>query len=357
MEAPMRHRDFGLLVCDEGRATPGYTLFSPLNGTTTYLIGLRGDIVHQWEHPLCSIYGYLLANGNLLWAGRLPEGPQHMGGRGGLLREYDWNSKVVWEHRHVGQHHDFRRLANGNTIFLGWEVVPPEIERRILGGLPDTPHPDGCMYGDFIHEITPDGRVVWEWHACQNMEVENYPLSPSQCRDEFAHANAISPLTSGDILISFRRLNTIALIDHQTRRIAWEHRDDSWGMQHDCEPLANGNITLFANGCNITTNPFSRVIELDPRTRKTVWEYRGRPRYTFFSPHISGAQRLWSGNTLVCEGQWGRIFEVTPAGDIVWEYVSPFMGPDRYDDHSNEVFRAYRYAVDSPPIRNLLDQG
>ena len=186
------------------------------------------------------------------------------------------------------------------------------------------------------------------------MEVERYPISPSQSRDEFAHANAISPNADGDIWISFRRLNTIALIDRQTRKLKWEHRDDSWGLQHDCEPLENGNITLFANGSNTTANPFSRVIEFDPRTRKSVWEYRGKPAYTFFSPHISGAQRLASGNTLICEGQWGRIFEVTPAAEIVWEYVSPFMGPDRNGDPSNEVFRAYRYAANSPQIRNRV---
>ena len=302
----MRHRDFGLLVCDAHRATPGYTLFSPIHGKTTYLIGMRGDIVHQWEHPLVSgPYAYLLENGNLLWAGRLAEGPQHMGGRGGLMREYDWNGKVVWEYRQVGQHHDFRRLPNGNTIFLGWEVVPPEIEKRVPGGLPGTLHPDGCMYGDYIHEVTPDGKVVWEWHACRDMEVEKYTLSPSQNRDEFAHANAISPLPNGDIYISFRRLNMIALIERATRKLKWEHRDDSFGMQHDCEPLANGNVTLFANGTNITTNPFSRVIEIDPRTHKTVWEYRGKPSYTFFSPHISGAQRLASGNTLDLRGPVG----------------------------------------------------
>jgi Arylsulfotransferase (ASST) len=351
----MRHRDFGLYVCDEQRATPGCTLFSPINGTSTYLIGMDGEVVHKWEHPLkLGPYAYLLGNGNLLWAGMLPEGPQHMGGRGGLLREYDWHGNVMWEYRHVGQHHDFRRLPNGNTIFLGWEVVPPEIERRILGGLPNTPHDDGCMYGDLIHEVTPNGRVVWDWHACRDMEVEKYPISPSQRRDEFAHANAISPLPNGDILISFRRLNTIGVIDRKTRNMKWEWRDDAWGMQHDCEPLPNGNITLFANGCNIPTNPFSRVVELDPRTRTTVWEYRGKPRYTFFSPHISGAQRLPSGNTLICEGQWGRLFEVTPEAAIVWEYVSPFMGPDRNDDPSNEVFRAYRYTADSPQIRNRL---
>jgi Arylsulfotransferase (ASST) len=208
------------------------------------------------------------------------------------------------------------------------------------------------MYGDVIHEITPGGGVVWEWHAWREMDVENYPLSPSQRRDEFAHANAVSPLPNGDILISFRRINTIAVIDRRTRKIKWEQRDDSWGMQHDCEPLANGNILFFANGCNIPTNPFSRVIEFDPQTRKTVWEYRGRPRHTFFSPHISGAQRLVSGNTLICEGQWGRLFEVTPDGDTVWEYLSPFMGLDDIGDPSNEIFRAYRYAADSPQIRS-----
>jgi hypothetical protein len=348
----MRHHDFGLLVCDAHRATAGYTLFSPMYGKSSYLIGLRGEVVHQWEHPLINMYGYLVECGNLLWSGRLDEGPQRMGGRGGLLREYDWNGKVVWEHRHVGQHHDFRRLPNGNTIFLAWEKVPPDIESRVPGGIAGTLHDDGCMYGDFIREITPDGNVVWEWHACHDMEIEKYPLSPSQRRDEFAHANAISPLPNGDILVSFRRLNTIALIDRQTRTIKWEQRDDNWGMQHDCEQLANGNILLFANGCNISTNPFSRVIEFDPQTHEPVWEYRGRPSYTFFSPHISGAQRLTSGNTFICEGQWGRLFEVTPEGDIVWEYVSPFMGADRNGDPSNEIFRAYRYAAGSRQIRN-----
>ena len=64
----MRHRDFGLLVCDPQRTTPGVTLFSPLNGKATYIIGLRGDVLHQWHHPLVNgTYAYLLDNGNLLW--------------------------------------------------------------------------------------------------------------------------------------------------------------------------------------------------------------------------------------------------------------------------------------------------
>lgn len=347
----MRHRDFGVLVHDERRATPGYTLFSPLNGKATYLIGMRGEVVHEWAHPLVTAtYARLLPGGNLLWAGRLPEGPQNMGGRGGLIREYGWDGKVLWEHRHVGQHHDLRRLSNGNTVFLGWDVVPPAAAKRIPGGLPGTQHADGCMYGDTIVEVTPEGETAWLWRAWEAMELERYPLWVNQHRDEFAHANAIEPLANGDYMVSFRRLNSIVIIDRTSGKVRWEHRDDSWGMQHDCTQLANGNILLFANGVSTPGNPFSRVIELDPATRQTVWEYRARPAYTFFSPHISGAQRLASGNTLVCEGQWGRIFEVTPAGEIVWEYVSPYFGPDRAGDPSNEVFRAYRFAANAPEL-------
>jgi len=184
------------------------------------------------------------------------------------------------------------------------------------------------------------------------MELEKYPIVAGQRRDEFAHANAICPLPDGNIMLSFRRLSTIIIIDRQTKKVKWEQRDESWGMQHDCERLENGNITLFANGVNIPSNPFSRVIEFDPGSRRNVWEYRGRPTYTFFSQHISGAQRLATGNTLICEGQWGRLFEVTREGDVIWEYVNPFMGQDHQGDPSNEVFRAYRYAADSSQIRN-----
>ena len=66
----------------------------------------------------------------------------------------------------------------------------------------------------------------------------------------------------------------------------------------------------------------------------------------FFSPYISGAQRLPNGNTLICEGVHGRIFEVTPARDVVWEYISPFF----FDESgrpgvNNWVFRAFRYTA------------
>jgi len=72
----MRNREFGLLVCEDDCTTPGLTLFSPLYGKSGYLIDLRGEVARQWDHPVTSIYGYLLDSGNLLWSGTLAEGPQ-----------------------------------------------------------------------------------------------------------------------------------------------------------------------------------------------------------------------------------------------------------------------------------------
>src|SRR6059036_3002382 len=59
-------------------------------------------------------------------------------------------------------------------------------------------------------------------------------------------------------------------------------------------------------------------------------------------------QRLPNGNTLITESSFGRLFEVTREGEIVWEYVSPFFGKPlfggREGSESNQVFRAYRYS-------------
>lgn len=366
----MRYRDVGVLTHVRTRATPGLTLVVRLYGRSAHLIDMDGKVLHEWHFPhLPGNNVYLLENGNLLWSGEAEdtssfEGEAHSrfeggegeplrGGRGGLLREYDWDGNIVWEYVNPEQHHDCRRLPNGNTLYLGWEIMPDEAAGRVRGGQPATEH-NGLIYGDYLHEVTPEGEVVWEWHAHCDMEIERYPICGRCYRNEFAHANACAPLANGDVMVSFRRLNLIAIVDRKTRRFRWEHRDDSWGHQHDCEMLDNGNILLFANGIHGGGLPSSRVIELDPDAKKSVWEYKGSPLYTFFSPHISGAQRLASGNTLICEGQWGRLFEVTAEGDIVWEYVSPFFDAYFAGGQTNMMFRAYRYAAGSPQIAGRL---
>jgi hypothetical protein len=102
---------------------------------------------------------------------------------------------------------------------------------------------------------------------------------------------------------------------------------------------------------------YSRVVEFNPLTLRVVWEYKVPVAGTspkFFSTLISGAQRLKNGNTMITQGGTGRVFEVTRAGDIVWDYVAPFsarpfggpgalLGP-------NAVYRAYRVPPSWVPV-------
>ena len=122
----------------------------------------------------------------------------------------------------------------------------PENARRVIGGVPGS-EKNGEIYGDYIREIDPAGRIVWEWHS-QDLEIERYPLNMVGHREEFAHCNAVCPLPNGDYMLSFRRISTIMIIDRATGRPRWEKTDLTWGMQHDCELLPNGNILFFEIG-------------------------------------------------------------------------------------------------------------
>lgn len=349
----------GIAINKKSKTFKGFTLFSPMRHNFVYLINMAGDPVHHWEINEGAInHAMLLENGNLFICERGPSDPPIVVARGGRLREYDWDGNVVWEHLDDFQHHDARRLTNGNTGYIAWQAMPKSHQRRVKGGLPGTSAPDGRIYGDVIREVNPEGEVVWEWRCWEHMPVEKYPITPQYPREEFGHANTLVPLPNGDYLIGFRVINTVAIVDRKTKKVKWEMRDDSWGGQHDPHILTNKNMMLFANGqLTSAAHPYSRILEINMRTRKTVWEYRDPRVLNFWCGFISGAERLPNGNTFICEGGYGRLFEITPEGETVWEYNNPYMGlAPLYGTEQNWIFRAHRYAASSPQIQRRVKQ-
>ena len=77
------------------------------------------------------------------------------------------------------------------------------------------------------------------------------------------------------------------------------------------------------------------------------WQYIAEIPSDFCSNILSGAQRLPNGNTLICSGGKGFIFEVTPENGLVWQYQNFFVTPD-------DVFKVRKYAPDHPGIVTLL---
>ena len=78
---------------------------------------------------------------------------------------------------------------------------------------------------------------------------------------------------------------------------------------------------------------------------QAIRSYAAPNRTDFYSANISGAMRLPNGNTLVCSGAQGIIFEVTPQNKVVWQYNVASYGA-RGGANSRTVFRAYRYGPD-----------
>ena len=153
-----------------------------------------------------------------------------------------------------------------------------------------------------------------------------------------------------------------------------------------------GNFLIFDNGCYRPTGFHSVVLEINPfldsdgknsgnyvnppdagydrRTRDSnqiVWSFKSVKENSFYSSFISGCQRLPNGNTFICSGATGHFFEVTPEGEVVWEYINPVNSETGYavriqkdsDDRAFSVFRAHRYGPDYPGLagKDLTPKG
>src|SRR5262249_45004722 len=103
-----------------------------------------------------------------------------------------------------------------------------------------------------------------------------------------------------------------------------------------------GHLLVFNNGGRRPGGAYSSVDEIilpggpgghyTPKPRLAFgphpasWDYKAPNKSQFFSMLISGAQRLPNGNTLICSGNNGTVFEVTPEKEVVWKFVNPSRG-------------------------------
>lgn len=344
-------------IYDSSKAYNGYTLFAPMWGKNAWLIDMKGRVVHRWlmKH-VPAAHGKLLPNGNLLWQGRGSQALEGFGGNGTELVEVDWDGNEIWRHNDLFVNHDFVRLNNGNTILNKLVQTPDNIAAKIKGGIPGTER-EGKIWSCCFQEITKEGNVVWEWKHYEHLDPETDILCPLCRRYEWGLTNSIDVFPNGNIVCTFRRLNTIAVIDKKTGDIIWRWGPEyALGHPHSCSVLDSGNILLFDNGLHrkgkepgMADVAASRVIEVNPRTDEVAWEYRDPNAPNFYSAICGGAQRLPNGNTLICESTKGRLFEVTPDKEIVWEYLSPFVvrRPPYWGwTLSTYIFEAHRYGPD-----------
>jgi Arylsulfotransferase (ASST) len=344
----IRNRPVGLTYRDSSFAFSGYTLLASARGHHALLLDDDGQVVHTWFHPDGIQHVRFLEDGNLLVHTLPPDdadGAELIGGSAGALVELDWNSGVVWEYRDRFLHHDYQRLPNGNHLVTAWDKLPADLEPRIAGGHEHIDDP-AWMWADVIKEVAADGTIVSTWRSWEHLAFDEHVICPLESHKEWTHCNSLEFTPDGKWLLSFRLTSTIAIVDPVSGDVEWSWGRDLLSHQHHATWLDNGNILLFDNGCHRRRAPsFSQIVELDPTSEEIVWRYHGETIVAFFSFMVSGCQRLPNGNTLVTEGASGRLFEVTAAHDVVWEYVSPWILPSNFGP-TPVIFRAYKYGAD-----------
>lgn len=412
----------GVLYYNMDKVYQGYTLFDPtVNSKVTYLIDMRGNIVHTWKSEYeAGLHSVLLPNGHLLRAGRVPtknkSGYCGIGGAGGILEEFDWDGKKVWEYKLFTpgkeiQHHTFSRMPNGNTLILAWECLSKE-EAVNLGRDPRTipskpilvkgiPH--DCFWMDFVREVNSKGETMWEWHVKDHLGKGpkkldfNYTL-PEPMGDvypnfDWSHFNTVDYIPKTDtVILNSRNLSEFYFVNHKTGEIEyrwgnpsaydpqakkpgyWDDGSQEMFGNHCATPLENGHVLLFDNGSERPEARRSRAVEVDPKTGTIVWEYASGHTNSFNSHRQGAVQRLANGNTLITSTHGGHIFEVSPDKEVVWEFINPiFAGGTKcvvgdknalpaashIDGMANMVHRAYRYGEDYPAFagKTLTPQG
>lgn len=201
----------------------------------------------------------------------------------------------------------------------------------------------------------------------ERLDPQKYPLHPHYAREHYPLINPVSVLSDGNILASLRSVPAVIIISRETGDIIWHLDSTVVSQQHFASELQpSGDILIFDNGTfrHRESATYSRAIQVLRATKQITWQYKDPNPMEFFSAFMGGAQRLLNGNKFITEAAIGRMFEVTPEGKMVWEYVNEVFVDYRklegaeeaqslFDYPSNAVFRAYKYTLGEIPWLRL----
>ncbi len=204
------------------------------------------------------------------------------------------------------------------------------------------------FHDDSVLHVSADGDVVEELMINQilidnglfSLLAANGRFTSEVVVDDVLHINDVEELTidkapafsrfrPGDLLVSFRHLNLLIVLDPQSRKIRW-YQTGPWHRQHDPDFQADGTISVFNNNSDDTRRGDilggSTIVQVDPfnALNQATIVYGDEPGQRFFTNTQGKHQKLANGHWLIVEYYAGRVFEVDRTGNVVWEYINGY---------------------------------
>ena len=370
-----RFNNEGVVLNDKNQAYQGLTVLQGTlpGGPQLRLIDMQGREIHRWPVDFFSIWPdpvhieekyrpKSVLNYHTQGMVVLPDASVivNIGDKG--TAKLDKCGKVEWTIDQLN-HHSITPTNDGGYWIPSHRpakdtpdhlIFPGVTREELINRSPESFHD----YENLILRVDALGNVIKSFSVLQRLYdvgfesvVDNTmyikPSDPTHVNDidivTPALAEKIDGVNPGDILLSLRQMKMLVILDEYTGVIKW-HFIGPWIYQHDPDITAEGNIVVYNNSnywLNFNRPAGSNLIELDTATGKTriIYPLEGQP--SFLSELLGAHELLPNGNRLIVESRAGRVFEINPEGDIVWDFVKP------YDDaYASLIAMAERVDVD-----------
>ncbi len=340
----------GVVLDLPGRVAPGYNLTSHTKLCKAELFDHTGAVVRTWHRAEgCGHWANvkLLPGGHLLAVTAAP--PKKAGyddGERSLLR-FAFDGTLVWERR-LPVHHDVEALPDGRLLVL-------TRSRRQTAA-------HGEIEDNQIVVLDADGakqEMVSLYDILSRQLPKELEVPPPRARAlrafDLLHANTVSYVTTygmseppmglgkSNVLVTLRHRDLVLALDWKDKRVTFSIGPGYLDGPHDAQLTARGTLLVFDNGWK---RGYSRLVELDPKLRGIVWEYKAPQPKEFYTASRGSVQELENGNYLVTVSDDGFAFEVTRQGERVWEYWSPYFNDDKRRSTLEQVKRYPQAMVD-----------
>ena len=230
---------------------------------------------------------------------------------------------------------------------------------------------EGSCYGDITHINSVEYNETYDQLLISSRQAsEIWIIDHSTTTEEAAGHTGGRYGKGGDLLYRWGNPQNYGRGDETDQKLFRQH-DARW-VEPGCP--GEGHITIFNNGYERPGGNYSSVEEIIPPMdengnyilepgsaygpEETVWTYNAKNPKDFYSGFMSGAQRLPNGNTFICSGDPGHLYEVTPEKEIIWDYLNPYPIYIPFFDfgifeHLNQVFKTQCYTKNYPGIGEL----
>lgn len=316
------------------------------------LVDARGNIVHEWRMPPALDVDLVKSSDRLMPGVFKVIDGAHLFPNGDVAFTVDYYgvakidrcSRKIWSL--PGEYHHSLAIDKDGDLWVPFRDFHTAEDKR-------TAWLSKPFFNESVARIGADGALKETYSLVdaamgarfEGLLAEGSPDVAKTVTTDITHLNdaeivtaefaATNPhLREGDIMVSMRTLDAVAIIDRRTRRFNFALSGLTL-RQHDPDILPNGNIIIYDNRTEKSQHNhlsylphgqafgWSRIVEINPRTQETVWSWRGTKEHPFFSSIQGKIEPLANGNVLIAEPEGGRAFEIDRAsGEIVWQFAN-----------------------------------